>query len=453
MRLLPRSTFGLVALVGTLIAVGTLLTGALSWDTVHEALEEQLDQRIAAESAGLLHLHDPGDMQALAAAIRQRAAVAAPGMDYLLFDADGRQIEGTVEAPAPEPGRLEFLRLPASKDGGRLSQALTTTLPDGGKLTVAADRQPVDAADRRILALTIASFGGLFALGVGGAALVGGVLRRRLARVDATARSIIGGELASRVPRDFSDSEFDRLAATLNEMLDRNGELLDNLRQVSNDVAHDLRTPLSRLRQGLQTALVGPRDTEALRAALEAATQRTDEILEIFAALLRISEIESLSVRAAFQRVDLSALVEEIADAFRADIENLAHELRLRCDAGIAVNGDRRLLAQLLINLLENSVRHTPAGAVIEVGLTLEAGRAVLTVADDGPGIPADARETVLRRFTRLERSRALPGNGLGLSLVASICKAHDALLGLGDNQPGLRVTVRIARAAPGKHK
>jgi signal transduction histidine kinase len=450
MQLLPRSTSGLVALVGTLIAIGALLTGALSRHTVHEALEEQLDHRIAAESAGLLHLPGGSDTQTLAAAVRQRMASASPGLDYLVFDAGGRQVAGTVNAAAPAPGSVEFLRLPAPQGGQRLSQALTTSLPDGGRLTVAADRQPVDEADRRILVLTIACFGGLFALGVGGAAMVGAVLRRRLDRIDATARAIIGGNLGSRVPRDHSGSEFDRLAATLNEMLERIGELLENLRQVSNDVAHDLRTPLTRLRHGLQKALADGQDTSEMRFALEEATRRTDEILEVFAALLRISEIESLSVRAAFQCTDLSALVEEVADAFRTDIENTGHVLRLVCEAGVHVHGDRRLLAQLLINLLENAARHTPAGSVIEVGLAVQDDCAVLSVADDGPGIPPEAREAVLRRFTRLERSRTSVGNGLGLSLVAAVCKAHDAVLNLGDNGPGLYVTARFPVAPHG---
>ena len=272
-------------------------------------------------------------------------------------------------------------------------------------------------------------------------------MSRRLDRIDRTARAIIDGDLGSRVPRDFSGSEFDRLAATLNEMLERIGELLDNLRQVSNDVAHDLRTPLARLQQGLQTALDGPPDADRLKAAIAVASRRTDEILEVFAALLRISEIESLSVRAAFQRTDLSKLVDEIVEAFRPDLELTAHRIRADAGSDIHVNGDRRLLAQLLVNLLENAARHTPAGSTIEVRLVADGESAVLTVADDGPGIPADARHAVLQRFTRLERSRSSPGNGLGLSLVAAICKAHDATLELGDNRPGLCVTVRLPKA------
>jgi hypothetical protein len=244
------------------------------------------------------------------------------------------------------------------------------------------------------------------------------------------------------MPRDHSGSEFDRLAATLNEMLDRIGELMDNLRQVSNDVAHDLRTPLARMQQALHAALAGDDDPARLRAAAEAAAARSQELLELFAALLRISEIESLRVRAGFRAVDLSGLAEEVADTLRPEFEDAAHGLRCTIAAGIVVDGDRRLLAQLLVNLLENTLRHTPAGTCVRLELSRAHGVFELHITDDGPGIASGDRDAVLRRFTRLEHSRSTPGHGLGLSLVAAICKAHQFSLLLGEASPGLRVTI-----------
>ncbi|KVL46541.1 hypothetical protein WT01_36305 [Burkholderia cepacia] len=225
-------------------------------------------------------------------------------------------------------------------------------------------------------------------------------------------------------------------------MLDRNAELLENIRQVSNDIAHDLRTPLARLLTGLEEALVEEQDVAAYRQTISVAVQNGRDILELFTSLLRISEVETLEIRSTFREVDLSELAERVSDAFRPDVEMAGYQFCVMVEPGIFIQGDTHLLSQLLVNLIENAVKHTPQGTRIAITLTRRNARAVLSVADDGLGVAEKDRATVLRRFVRGEQSRSTPGHGLGLSLVHAIARSHLAALELKDNCPGLDVVV-----------
>lgn len=450
-RALPRSTAGLVAWVGVVLAVATVLLGLAVYGVAHEALEQQLDHRVEAETRGLLALRDHSGPSGLADAVRLRTeGGAAGGMGYLLTDAAGRRLAGDLPGPVGPTGWNEFLASRGPSGEPRQSQALTTALPDGSRLVVAADRAAIGEIDGTILRVFAGAFGAMLAVGMAGAWAVGALTRRRLERINATAQAIIAGDLARRIPRDRAPNEFDELAATLNRMLDRNADLLENLQQVSSDIAHDLRTPLARLQQALDGALDEDLDDDQLRRALKRASEHAQDLLDLFAALLRISEIETLQVRAGFRAVCLSEVVERCADAFRPDLEAGSRKLALAVSPDVWVEGDRHLLSQLVVNLIENAARHTPQGAQVALSVAVEGGDAILRVADDGPGIAPQDRERVLRRFARLERSRATPGHGLGLSLAAAVARAHFGRLDLGDNHPGLAVTLRLqARARP----
>lgn len=335
-------------------------------------------------------------------------------------------------------------------DGARsVAQALTTALPGGGRLVVAADRAPIDAADMALLRVFAGAFSITLLLGVGGAWFLGMVIQQRLAQISAAAQAIVDGDLTRRMPRDPASHEFDALAATLNHMLDRIQALMETLQQVTSDIAHDLRTPLTRLHGVLETALRQPAGDgdQGVRLALARASAHAEEILDLFAALLRIAEIESLEVRAGFQRVDLSGLVERCLDALRPDVEAAGYVLRARIEDGLAVEGDKHLLSQLLVNLIENAARHTPLGTLIIVSLDATASDAVLCVRDNGPGIAADKHEVVLQRFSRLEQSRHKPGHGLGLALAGAVARAHVSALRLEDAGPGLAVSLTLPRA------
>jgi signal transduction histidine kinase len=457
MRRLWRSTFGLVVLVSIALAAAALAIGAIAYEVTHEALEEELDRRVATETAALLAEPGPDRLAAIAAAVHRREAANGPDhLGYILVDAGGQRVAGRLAGEAPaEPGYQELLPYGA----GRYAQALTTAVPGGGRLVVAADRGELDETDRQLMLLFTVAFGGLLVVGVAGAWTVGAVTRTRLERIDQTALAIIGGDFQRRMPRDGSGSEFDRVSETLNQMLDRIAALMDNLRQVSSDVAHDLRTPLTRLRNRLEEAQ-GARDADANAAdanaadasnadardaAVAAAIGQAEELLEIFSALLRISEIEAMRVREQFCPVALGSVLAELVETYRPDAEASGHQLVARIDQDVAIAGDRRLLLQLASNLLDNALRHTPAGTTVTIALHGEAGSAVLTVSDDGPGVPPEDRARLFQRFSRSERSRSSSGHGLGLALVSAIAQAHRGTASLAPG-PAFAVRVKLGR-------
>jgi len=233
----------------------------------------------------------------------------------------------------------------------------------------------------------------------------------------------------------------------LNEMLDRIQLLMDGLRQVSNDIAHDLRTPLTRLRQKLDMARTKATTVADYEVAVEKAIAETDEILDTFGALLRIAEIEAGTRRAAFAAIDLSNVLQTIVETYTAVAEDQQHVLLSHIADGLTVKGDRQLLTQMIANVVENALRHTPAGTRIEIELTGPPAAPVCTISDDGQGIPESERRKVLQRFYRLDSSRATPGSGLGLSLVAAVAELHRITVEIDDNEPGLRLIFRFPNA------
>lgn len=433
-----RSTFGVVVLVALGFSAATLAIGAVAYEVTHEALEEQLDHRIAVETRALVAEAREGGLAAVAEAIQLREdARNEASLDYVLVDRTGRTIAATISPlAAPAPGYQEHFGFRRS-DATGVGQSLATLLP-GGMLVVVADRRDLAAIDRTLAQLFAAALTATLALGIGAALLIGWLTRRRLSRIDTTAKAIIAGDLTQRVPRDGSNSEFDQVAATLNLMLERIAALMDNLRQVSTDVAHDLRTPLTRLCHQLDRAVIGERE------AIHAARQQADDLLEIFAALLRIAEIEGLAERRATASIDLSALLEDMAETYRPDFEARGHQLAIDIVPGLHIEGDRRLLAQALSNLLENTLRHTPAGTAATLSARMTQEAIEVTLKDDGPGVsPADAGR-LFQRFARAEASRTTDGHGLGLALVRAVAIGHGGDAALTPSESGFGVTLRL---------
>jgi signal transduction histidine kinase len=285
-------------------------------------------------------------------------------------------------------------------------------------------------------------------LAVLGGVLVSTAVLKRVEVVSRTTRAIIGGDLSQRVPLRETDDEFDNLASGVNAMLDRIEDLMRSMRQVSNDIAHDLRTPLTRLRQRLEHARRRAHSVEELQDALLHAIAQVDSILETFGALLRIAQIEAGGRAVPNGPIDVSKLLTSIAEDFAPAAEDHGQRLVAQIDAGLSVCGDRELLTQMVVNLVDNAIRHSPMGSRISVQAKSVGNSLELAVADTGPGIPPQERENVLRPFYRLEASRTTEGSGLGLSLVAAIAKRHHAKLTLADNAPGLRVAVLFPIAA-----
>jgi signal transduction histidine kinase len=397
------------------------------------ALSEQFDARIRSESAAMVQEYNVEGVNGVVQAVHERDLT--PGsLDYGVFDAGGRRLAGRLSGTAAAGWSV----MPWS-DGDKI-RILTVGLPSGGRLMVGDEEDRIEVLDGVVLKGFGLAFAGVIILGVAGGYALSRDVHRRMAAIAGTAEAIIGGDLGRRVPMRGSDDDLDRLAATLNRMLDRIGALMESLKQVSSDVAHDLRTPLTRLRQKLEASLTAPGERAH---AVESALTDLDAILDTFAALLRIAQVESGARRAAFRPLDLASLARTVTEAFAPSAEEGGQTLILDEAAGpLWVEGDAELLTQMLVNLVENAIRHAGPGAAIIVRASRQGAGAMLGVFDNGPGAPAAEHERLFDRFYRLERSRSTPGSGLGLALVAAVARLHGAEVGLGDAAPGLEAIV-----------
>lgn len=426
-----RRSFALRAafLAGLVMCVVSLLGSGWIWQRAEAALRGQLDLTLAAEAESLIREYELLGLPGLAAQADAAARRAGPIL-VLLRTADGHAMGGAL--PLWEPPLLRGYATMEKAAGHPPLRLLGAVLPGGANLLVAADLTPVEGAAAALAwtppAVALAAALGALLLGFVGARR----LEQRLAAVGVAARAVMDGDLARRLPLAGRGDEFDRLVDNVNALLARIEALVAAQRQVTDDIAHDLRTPLSRLRQRLEGALASPRDPAADEEALAAATAELDAVLATFAALLRIARAESGAARAGFQRVDLSALVEGMAETYLAAAEEAGRELRAEVAPGLAVAGDAALLRQAVANLLDNALLHGGP----HVTLRLRPGPAI-EVADDGPGIPAGEREAVTRRFHRLDASRATPGTGLGLALVAATARLHGGAFRIEDGEGG----------------
>jgi signal transduction histidine kinase len=285
-------------------------------------------------------------------------------------------------------------------------------------------------------------------------ALTGGLIiyRTSMRRVDTITRSsqaIMTGNLTHRLPLNGTGDELDRLSTSINQMLERIEQLLAGMKQVTSDIAHDLRTPLGRLRQKLELASESDQTDSKSKQVFQQAIAETNSILETFDALLRIGKIEAGTAAQHFADVDLSEMVAQFSESYLPVIEDNGQFITASIANGVHVNGDRRLLMQMLVNLLDNAVRHCGSGTRISLALGQDAETVWLTVADNGAGIPPEELPKIIRPFYRLERSRSLGGSGLGLALVNAIVHLHGIRLELADNAPGLKVTLTFAKSNP----
>ncbi|GAN77690.1 ATP-binding protein [Acidisphaera rubrifaciens] len=438
-RLLRTSSFRLTLLYGGVFGLCVaVLFVIVAWSATGY-IARQIDRTVANELTEVRADAAADTAPALRPVIEQLVA-RAPGIYYLLQDAQGRVLAGNMPAASPLPG-VRVLgpsgRAGRHADGGIRGRGVV--LSDGSYLFVGISDFEQGEMRTVIVHAFAAGFAVTIALAILGGLATSHSLLRRIDAMSLASRDIMKGDLGRRIDLRGSGDELDRLAASLNAMLDRIQELMGEVQQVSSDIAHDLRTPLSRLRQRLELALRRDRDAAALRDAVEGSIRDADAILETFAALLRIAQIESGSRRAGFTEVDLGVLLGDVAEAYVPVAEEHRQRLTVAAAPGSRVAGDRQLLAQLFANLIENAIRHAGDGAAIAVTAAWDAGVVRASVADDGPGIPPALRAKVLRRFYRLETSRTTPGSGLGLSVVKAIALLHDADLVLEDNRPGLR--------------
>jgi signal transduction histidine kinase len=438
-----RITLLYIALFGVCVL---MLFAVIYWATA-EFMEEQLRAAIDTEMASLVDDYGSSGIDSTIDAIKRRVGSREHEASYyLLQDASGRKVAGNLAAMPAINGWYE-LPIPPQGDDSDPSDTLMAqgeVLSNGWFLAVGQDTDQFTDFEDLIVNIAAGSLAAAFALAViGGLATSASMLRRVTAITDA-GRDIMRGNLARRIALRGNGDEFDRLSGNLNEMLDRIQMLMDGLRQVSNDIAHDLRTPLTRLRQRLELARAKATTVADYQAAVDQALAETDEILDTFGALLRIAQIEAGTRRSAFTEVDLSGVLQTIVETYAAVAEDHQHGLASRIAEGVTVQGDRQLLTQMIANLVENALRHTPTGTRIEIELAEPSSAPVCVIRDNGPGIPEPERQKVFRRFYRLDSSRATPGSGLGLSLVAAVAELHRIAIEVGDNRPGLQVTLRF---------
>ncbi len=412
-------------------------------------LSRQTDAAIATEAAELAGRFQQGSVAALAREISTKAAANIGQRSvYLLADEDLSPIAGNInrwpeEVEPDQAGWLEF-PLTGTREGRAPVRARQFRVGPGGRLHLLIGRNvSAQQSFQRVVGSAL-GWGVAISLGL---ALVGGLLMsrtiaRRLERTNRTAYAVMAGNLQQRVPTRGSGDEFDRLGENLNRMLDQIQYLMEGIRQVSDNVAHDLRTPLTRLRWRLERLQAGDDPDGEL---LEQSIADADGLLNTFHALLRIAEVESGS-RRRFTDLDAADLIEDVGELYEPVAAAHDQTLRIEADGPVRLRGDRDLLFQAVTNLVDNAVKYTPAGGTLALSAAEGEGQAEITVADTGPGIPADQREEVLQRFVRLEAHRTSAGSGLGLSLVAAVARLHDGRLELGDNDPGLRVRLLVPR-------
>ena len=269
---------------------------------------------------------------------------------------------------------------------------------------------------------------------------------RRIDAINQTSREIMAGALDRRIPTRGTDDEFDRLAANLNEMLDRIAQLVASVREVSDNIAHDLRSPLARLRSRLELTLADRGDEEAYRRAIARTIEEADALLKTFNSLLRIARLEAGVETGQVETFDLDGLVGDVAELYAPLADERSVELDVTPERAGRIRGDRDLLFQALANLLDNAIKFSPGGKTVTIAARALDDRVTVTVSDCGPGIPEALKNRVAERFFRVETSRNAPGAGLGLSLVAAVVERHEGSLDLDDNRPGLRVVLGLPR-------
>ncbi len=450
-RLLRSSTFRLAVLYMALFgaSVAVLLT-FIYWSTAgYMAL--QTDDTIEAEVTGLAERYRLSGIDGLIRSIDERVS-RKPNGDavYLLTDDQLTPLIGNLDrwprVARDSDGWLNFDLEQATSEGEvtHRGRARPFTLRGGYRLLVGRDMQELDAT--RSLIVRAIAWGLAITVMM---ALAGGIMlsrrtMRRLEAINETSRRIMQGDLSRRIPTRSTDDDFDQLADNLNGMLDTSEELMEDVRRVTDNVAHDLRTPLTRLRNRLENL---KSDNDADKSSIEAALADADGLLDTFNALLRIASIESGRRRAAFKSIPLDDVVRDVTELYEPLAEQKQQKLDVSVSDDVRIQGDRDLLFQAFANLLDNAIKYTPQGGSIRVTLDDGASGPRIRIIDSGPGIPQQSRDKVFKRFFRLEESRHTPGNGLGLSLVEAVARLHNASIKLG-GEPGLDVSLAFPKAA-----
>lgn len=427
-----------------LFGLGSLiLFGAVYHQTVRY-LGQQSEDWLSREIAGRVHSSEAERIVHLDARLPTDPGEHRP---FALFAADGRLIAGAMATHPTPPVLDQSYAWRTVTSAGRPIEYRTMAhrLPNGELLVVGLDIDEADDFSEMIVHALLTGGGVMLALGLIGAIVLGAGSAYRIDRMRLAIERIVAGQLSERLPVSHGHGDLERLAIVVNGMLDELERMVGEVKGVCDNLAHDMRTPLGRLLAGLERAQRRDTGEPGLRDAIETAIGELKEILLIFAALLRISEIEDGVRRSGFEALDLVRIAEDAIDYHRPVAEARGVRLDLSVPSHVPIDGDSGLLFEAIANLLDNAIKFS--GTRGHVALSIAPGP-IIRVADDGPGIPVEERQAVMRRFQRGEASRHLPGNGLGLPLVAAIARLHGLALDIRDGHPGCVVSLRPADRA-----
>ena len=461
-KLIRTTAFKLTLVyLGVFILFAASLLGYFALNT-RRLITEQITATVNGEVNGLSEQYGQGGLRRLVTVVDVRSR--RPGSSlYLVTTPSGEGLAGNVGSLEPgvldRPGWLEtsYHRLESPEGADHRALVRVVQLPGGFRLLVGRDLEERERLFGIVVNAGQWSLALVIVLG-----LIGGffVSRRVLSRIDAmtgTAQTIMAGDLSGRLPVAGTGDELDRLADNVNAMLERIEALMRGLKEVSDNIAHDLKTPLTRLRNRCEQALRSAAGEASYRAALESTIAESDELIRTFDALLIIARAESGQARDNMAEFDASEIARDVGELYEPVADEKGIALKVEAPAAAPVHGNRELVSQALANLIDNAIKYAgpngkingmPAEIVVKAGN--DGDRITLSVADRGPGIPDADRGRVVERFVRLEQSRSEPGSGLGLSLASAVARLHGGELKLEDNHPGLRTTIALPRAGPG---
>ena len=435
-----------------LLALGSMcvVSAAFYFGTVG-VLARSTDGNLISLSQRLARHYESRGGEGLRQEIQQ---LLADGIDqdtevYLLVAPDGRKIVGNISGWTIGMASLDSLTdLKVVRDGRpSLSRLLPRLLPDGSILVVGRDMQDRREIEQLVWRALLAGGAVAVLLTIGGALLFRRQLEHRVGAIRRTALEIEAGDLSRRIPVSAVDDEFARLNRDINQMLDRIEHLMDGVRHVSNAIAHDLRTPLARIRSRLEEALRPAESMTELAGTARFAIQQIDELIKVLDKLLQIAEAESGARRQSFTPVRLALVLGDVVELYDATAEAEGITLVNETEDDPVTFGDKNLLTSAIANLIDNALKYAGAGATVRIRTTKERDTVSVVVRDDGPGIPEAERSRVVDRFYRLDQSRSLPGNGLGLSIVTAIASLHSGKLYLEDAVPGLVARLVLPRS------
>lgn len=461
LRMMSTQAFGLAAAsAAAFIAVAALIVGLLFWQT-NTLLTDQVVDELRGEAAELAATAATLDPKSFADTVRARSRKTGSSL-YYLADAGGARIAGNLPGlpeevvAASSGGVFHYAREGEAAGTERLAVGIAVDVPGGQRMVIGRDVEQQVAFADKIKRTFLWGFGALAVAALIAGLAVGRSVLRRIEAINATSRSIMAGDLSRRIPVTGKEDELDELSTSLNAMLDRIEQLMNGLREVSDNIAHDLKTPLNRLRNSAEAALREGRGAEGYREGLEATIEKADELIKTFNALLLIARLEAGVVEESAEVFDLGRLVHDVAELYEPVAEEAGLALAIHTADGIEVRANRQLVGQAVANLADNAIKYSAAAAAaghcadqttVVVEARIDGASAEFSVADRGPGIDAKDRDRALRRFVRLEKSRTQPGTGLGLSLVAAVARLHNGSVRLEDNDPGLRVVVTLPLA------